>query len=251
MEKVLLLSDLHVGAEPDAEAGLQAVLEHALSRHGDARAIIVPGDMTHDGKPAQYRILAGMLARVSIPVIPMTGNHDRRAALLAAFPQAVRTPQGHVQTVLDIHRHRIITLDTLDGPPYAGHRHGGRLCPDRIAWLMRALEGAGDRHVAVIAHHPPFKIGAPGQDAIRLDDGAALLELLAACPGALLICGHLHRAASGLSRGVAWASLGSCAHPFALSLDDDEVRPGMQLPSYGVLLLQKHGFCLHHQEMPR
>ncbi len=250
MEKLLILSDIHLSTSVEDRDRFAQVLQHAMSRHGDARALVLAGDLTEAGKAQEYSALARMLARVSLPVIPMTGNLDRRRALIAAFPKAALTDEGHVQAVLDLHRHRIITLDTLDGPPYAGTRHGGRLCPDRIAWLIRALDSANGRHKVVIAHHPAMKIGAPGHDAIRLDEGAELLELLASYPGTHLICGHTHRAASGISRGVPWSTVGSVSRPFALSLESEEIRAGDQPPSYGVLLLQKQGIALHHQELP-
>lgn len=250
MDKVLILSDLHHDGSAEADAVIRAGLAHALARHGDARAIILSGDLTQSGKPAEYRALGAILSRVRLPVIPMTGNLDRRCALLAAFPGAPVTDEGHVQGVLDTPRHRIITLDTLIGPPYRTNRHEGQLCPDRMAWLMRALERAGDRHRVVIAHHPAMKLGIPGMDALRLDGGPDLLELLAGFPGTLLIAGHVHRAASGVSRGTAWATLGALRGPFALTLDSDDIRPGTQAGSYGVLLLQKHGAVLHQQDLP-
>lgn len=249
MQKVLILSDLHHDGSTEADDRIRAGLAHAMARHGDAKAMILAGDLAHTGAPAQYRALARLFDRVKLPVIPMTGNHDRRQSLLAAFPGAATNAQGHVQTTLDLHRHRLIMLDTLDGPPYRGHRHSGHLCPDRMAWLMKALETAGERHRIVIAHHPAMKIGMPGLDAIRLDDGATLLDLLSSYPGTMLITGHVHRAASGMSRGVAWHTLGPLCAPNSLCLDTEEITPSTLPPSYGVLLLQKHGAALHQEPL--
>lgn len=250
MEKVIVLADLHLTADQGRVDWIKSVLAEVLARHGDARAIVMLGDLTDDGRADAYAALRDLVARVSIPLLPMCGNHDKRKGLLRAFPGAQTTHDGHLQGVFDLRRHRLITLDSLDAPPYRKTRHGGRLCPDRVAWLIRALDGRDGRHPIVFCHHPPMKLGIPGSDAIRLDDGPDLLELLADYPGAQLICGHVHRAASGISRGVPWATVASATLPAALCLDDEEIRPGSQPPGYGVLLLQKHGVALHHADLP-
>lgn len=250
MEKILILSDLHHDGSTEASDVIRATLAHALARHGDASAIYLAGDLATNGKPAEYAALSQIFARITIPVTPLPGNKDRRRPLVTAFPKTETTAQGHIQTVKDLHRHRIITLDTLDGPPFRSSHHAGHLCPDRMAWLIRELEGAPNRHKIVIAHHPPMKIGLPGIDALRLKDGPPLLELLSSYPGTQLITGHTRRAANGMSRGIPWATLAPVRGPLALTLDTEELDPAPQPPSYGVLLLQKHGSSLHQQQLP-
>lgn len=255
MKKILVFADIHMTADGvrvwgrDPLSRMRAALQQALSRHGDADAIILLGDLAHSGKAAEYARLAEALQRVSIPVIPMLGNSDRRKAFRGQFPSAPATEQGHVQHILDLPRHRVITLDTLDGPPYRKADHSGRLCHDRMAWLMRALADRGDRHAVVFAHHPPMKIGMPGHDAIRLNDGADMLELLADSSGAHLICGHVHRAASGISRGVPYALIGSATAEFALTLNGEDIDATDSSGRYGVVLLQKHGVAVHQEQV--
>lgn len=250
MEKLLILSDLHHDGSARADDTIRTALGHALSRHGDARALILAGDLAAQGKAAEYAALARLFDRVTLPILPLPGDRDRRRPVITAFPKTNTTKQGHIQQVLDLHRHRIITLDTLDGPPCRSAQHGGYLCPDRIAWLIRALDSAPERHKIVIAHHPAMKLGLPGLDAQRLTDGPALLELLADYPGTQLITGHARRAASGISRSVPWNTLPPLRHPLALTLDTQDLRPATSPTGYAVLLLQKHGTCLHHEEIP-
>ncbi len=255
MQKLLVMTDIHIVAEGATIIGLDPLtrlteaLDHALSRHPDAAALILMGDLTHHGRPEEYARLAPALARVPVPVIPMLGNHDRREPFQAAFPAAPRDAQGHVQTVLDLDHHRVITLDTLDGPPYPQGHHAGRLSADRIAFLEAALSGADGRMPLVFAHHPPHMTGIPGMDAIPLADGAGLLALLAR-HRAHLFCGHVHRTISGSSAGVAWTMFKSTCHQGPLDLVSLDSSLSIDEPgAYGVLLLPEGGVIAHSEDV--
>lgn len=253
MQKLLLMSDLHITAEGIRTAGgdplrrFRAALTHALRRHGDARALILMGDLAETGTPEEYARLRLALAGLTLPVLPMTGNHDRRAALRATFPEAPTTPEGHVQTALDLPHHRLILLDTLDEEAPG---HGGRLCAARLAWLDRALAGRGDRRPVVFTHHPAAPVGIPWLDRIGLAEAGALLDRLAPAR-AYLVSGHVHRSVSGQHSGVNWAIVASTSHRNPLDLGRPaptarETAP----PGYAVLLLGEAGVTLHAEEAP-
>ena len=256
MQKLLVITDLHIRAAGQTIIGLDpmarflAVLQAALAHHGDAEALILMGDLTHTGKPAEYARLAEVLARVHLPMLCLLGNHDRRAAFLTAFPQTPVTKSGHVQAVLDLDGHRIITLDTLDGPPYPKGHSAGLLGSDRLKWLRRALEEADGRIPLVFAHHPPMRIGLPFMDDIRLQDGRELLALLAAYPGAHLFCGHVHRTVSGSAWGVPFTLFKSPCHQSPLDLMTYDSTLSIDEPgAYGLLLLSKRGVIAHSEDV--
>jgi Icc protein len=211
MQKMLFLSDLHISAPGETIIELSPsqrfaeALEAAITAHPDAAALILLGDLTHHGTDAEYAELARLLAGVTIPIIPMLGNHDRRDAFLRAFPDAPQTPTGHIQQWRDIAQHRVISLDSLDGPPFVDSHHSGQLCAKRRAFLEDALATRGGRHAVVCIHHPPFETGIVGMDRIALAEGAAFLDLLALHGRVHLICGHIHRTMSGSARGVPWS----------------------------------------------
>ncbi len=256
MRKLIVMTDIHIVEAGQTIIGLdplarfQTALTEALRDHPDAAALILMGDLTHHGRPDQYDRLATALAGLPIPLIPMIGNHDRRDAFLAAFPDAPQTPQGHVQAIRDIDRHRVITLDTLDGPPYPNWRHSGRLCADRMAWLRDALDGSAGRIPLVFGHHPPYLTGIAGMDLIPLVDGADLLDLLAGYAGAHYFCGHVHRTISGSTRGVPWTMFKSTCHQGALDLVTLDPSLSVDEPgAYGVLLLAPDGVIAHSQDV--
>lgn len=251
--KLLVLTDLHlrergetiIGLDPAAR--LRAVLDHALDHHGDADAMVLTGDLTHTGKGAEYAVLRHMLAEVPLPVLPMIGNHDRRAVFCAAFPDAPLSDGGFVQQIRDLDGHRIITLDSNDGP--FGH-HAGRLCDQRMAYLRHALEEAGGRVPLVFIHHPPMDVGLPGMDAIKLENGAEMLALLAAHPKAALFCGHVHRTISGSAGGVPFTLFKSPCHQAPLDLETADSSLSIDEPgAYGLLLLTPEGVVAHSQDV--
>ena len=258
--KVLAIADLHLTAGRariiglDPWARFEAVLSRALGEHGDAALLVLMGDLAHRGEAEVYARLAARLSRVSVPVVPMLGNHDRREPFRAAFPLAPAGPGDFVQTARDAGPARILTLDTLDGPPYPAGHHAGRLCPARLEWLDRELGAAADRPVVVCLHHPPVAVGLPGMDRIALADPAPLLDRLHRHGRAHLVAGHIHRTISGSTRGVPWTILKSPCHqaPLDLAAPDSSLSID-EAGAYGLLLLSAEGVVVHSEDatLPR
>jgi 3',5'-cyclic AMP phosphodiesterase CpdA len=252
MQKILFVSDPHICAPGqriiglDPSACLAQVLEAALKAHGDAEALILLGDLTHHGTADEYRELGHILAQVTVPIIPMLGNHDRRDAFLAQFPDTPVIPSGHVQQWRDIGRHRIITMDSLDGPPYPNGHHAGVLCPARLAFLEDALATRAGRHAIVCIHHPPFKTGIIGMDNINLSNGTEVLKLLAGHGNLHLVCGHLHQTISGNSHGVPWTVFKSPCHQGVVALSNNSSSMSSnEYGAYGLGLLADEGMIIH------
>ena len=256
VQKILVLTDLHlrspgetiIGLDPFAR--LQVALDHALTHHGDAAALVVMGDLTHSGKATEYAQLVRALCDLPIPVIPMIGNHDARAGFRAAFPDAPHSAGGFVQAITDLLTHRLITLDTRSD--LEGLRgHAGQFCATRQAFLRDALDGADGRIPLVFAHHPPMDIGLPGMDGIRILDGAeAMITLLASHPRAHLFCGHVHRTISGSTAGIPFTLFKSTCHQAPLDLRSHDSTISVDEPgAYGVLLLAPDGVIAHSEDV--
>ena len=255
MQKILFVSDPHItkagttiiGFDP-AER-LSIVLEAAMSAHGDAAALIFLGDLTHYGSCAEYRRMKALLDPLPVPVIPMLGNHDRREAFREVFTDAPDAG-GFVQLVVDVGQTRIITLDSLDGPPYPEGHHSGRLCDARLQFLDHALSERQGRHAIVCIHHPPFDTGIIGMDRIKLADGDAFLDLLAGHGNLHLVCGHIHRTMSGSSRGVPWSMFKSPCHQGVLDLNDPNSHlSSNEVGAYGLALLDATGVVMHSEDV--
>lgn len=253
--KLLVVSDTHlledggeiIGLDPFAR--LRAVLEHAMRHHADAARLVVLGDLTHHGRPAQYARLRDALADVPVPVSLMLGNHDHRGSFLAQFPQAPVTESGHVQHVAEIGAHVLICLDTLDDD--ADPPHSGRLCAARLDWLRDTLAASAGRPVIVALHHPPFATGFSGMDAIRLVNGEAFFEVLTPHPNVVqLLCGHVHRTISGSVRGLPYAVFKSPCHQMPMMLGQPGTGHSVDEPgAYGIVLLGAEGITVHTEDV--
>ncbi len=255
MQKLLFISDPHVTQAGDTIIGLdpaarlQAVLDTALTAHPDAAALVLLGDLTHQGRRGAYQRLRAILDAVTIPVIPMLGNHDRREAFLEVFPDAPLS-EGFVQSVRDFGAMRLITLDSLDGPPYPDRHHAGRLCETRLRFLENALATRDGKHAIVCIHHPPFDTGIIGMDRIKLAEGDAFLDLLGRHGNLHLICGHIHRTMSGSSRGVPWSMFKSPCHQGVLDFEDPKSHLSSDEPgAYGLALLFLDGVVVHSEDV--
>jgi predicted MPP superfamily phosphohydrolase len=82
------ISDPHVGLHADYADSVEA-LERAVAAVGEMDpvpvAVLLTGDLTFDGNPAEYEVLRELLEPLEMPVHPIPGNHDRRENLRAAF----------------------------------------------------------------------------------------------------------------------------------------------------------------------
>ncbi len=246
--KVLQVTDTHL-LEPggrihdiDPAARLAACVAHINAHHADARFCVVSGDLTDDGRPGAYRALKAVLDALAVPYHLMVGNHDDRAALLAAFPETPRDADGFVQYALETPAGHVLILDTVEPGT-----HGGSFCRRRGAWLGDQLEAAGGEPVYLFMHHPPFPVGLPAMDSIRLIDPA---HFVAAIDGRAnirhIFFGHVHRPVSGSWRGIAFSALPSTVHQVALDLETVSTVPKTrEPPAYGVILLEPEQTLVH------
>ncbi|SMY08433.1 phosphodiesterase [Flavimaricola marinus] len=255
MSRVVVLTDLHIRAEPepgkpDADARLLSAIDHINRYQSDADLVIVTGDLAHSGERAAYDKLASHLTRLALPHVLMLGNHDNRAAFLDAFPQISPDENGHVQQVVDLPEARLICLDTLNGPPYSyPFSHLGVLCAERLAWLDAALSGT-DRPCILFMHHPAHKTGFAAMDAIMLMHGPAFYDrILAHGNVAHIVCGHVHRTISGSHRGVPFSIFKSLVGqmPMLFDLMDFHMETD-EPPAYGLLMISDDGVVAHSED---
>ena len=98
------------------------------------------------------------------------GNHDHRENFRNVFPATPCDENGFVQAVIDAAAGRFLLLDTVEEG-----QNWGSYCGKRRKWLHQ-LEASHERPVYLFMHHPPFKIGIPCLDRIRLLNHAIKLQ---------------------------------------------------------------------------
>ena len=166
----MLISDIHIqthAEEPYAFTAREFPLRVAeiLAMKPRPRRVICFGDMTFsDGEPESYAFLRKQVDRLEhagIRVVLGMGNHDRRKAFLASFPEAGKDQpvSGRIVHKVDLGHCDLILLDTLDGQERAV---GGEIGAEQEAWLRREV-AAAKRPVFLGAHHRPGELKVGGR----------------------------------------------------------------------------------------
>ncbi|NBE99648.1 phosphodiesterase [Nonomuraea sp. KC401] len=185
------LSDIHIGATPDAVARADRVMRYldALPQD-DLDAVLVTGDIADHGLAEEYERARRVLTSRHV-VLTCPGNHDVRAEYRRVLLGEPEPRPGPVNQVRRTSRAIYAMCDSsIPG------ENAGRLEEETIAWLEGVLEGA-DLPVFVAFHHPPVTLHSPPLDAIRLHRPQCLEALLAgraAVPAVLT--GHAHTPAA-------------------------------------------------------
>src|SRR5918998_863289 len=217
------LTDLHIvadGEEPPGGVDTAAVLADALRAVEDASirpaALVLTGDLTEHGRPAQYRRLRSIVepvaARLGAPLVYAAGNHDDRAALRAHLLDVPPSdePLDHTVRVGDL---RIVVLDST----IPGHGHG-ELRPEQLDRLRAALSEPAPAGTVLALHHPPLPSAAPLAASIPLLRRDDLAAVIAGTDVRLVLAGHTHVVSAGTLGGVpVWTGgpLATVLDPFA------------------------------------
>jgi 3',5'-cyclic-AMP phosphodiesterase len=255
--KLIVLTDLHVTPDGetilgmDPQARLAAALVHIRRHHSDADRLIICGDLAHYGDRVAYDQLRMGLAEVGLPITFLLGNHDRRDAFRAAFPDVPADAHGFVQSVRDHGAVRLISLDTLHGPPYDHHEiHRGALCRQRLAWLDAALDLPAERRAIIFMHHPPHAVGFRGMDAIRLQDELAFFEIVCRRGNVRhIVGGHIHRTISGSVHGIPFSIFKSPVHQQPMTFDSEDTSLSVAEPAaYGIIFITQDSVLVHSED---
>lgn len=197
MALVVQLSDPHLLQDPEARLRgvptrqtLADVLALALARYPELCRLVLTGDLAHDEAPATYPDLRALLGASASKARVLPGNHDDRAGLRAAFPEATGEHAESIRFVDGLEGWCLVGLDSqIPG------QNEGRLGDEQRAWLANTLERHRDAPTILFVHHHPVPTGHTWLDSMGLEDAAPLAALLAGAPQVRAVChGHIHRA---------------------------------------------------------
>jgi Icc-related predicted phosphoesterase len=214
MIRVAAAGDLHFG--PDSAGSLRPHLQDLNER---ADLLLIAGDLTKSGDPAEAGVLAEELEDVPVPTVAVLGNHDyhadRQDEVRGAMEGAgVRVLEGET-AVLEIGGRRVGVAGVKGfGGGFAGAcgsdfgepemkafvRHTKGIAEDLEAALESLVRDAADAKI-VLLHYAPVPdtlVGEPLEIYPFL--GSYLLAEAADRVGAdLILHGHAHR---GTEKGV-------------------------------------------------
>ncbi len=236
------LTDLHVrppGVPAYRVVETNMLAERALRAVAALRpvpdAVVISGDLTDCGLPAEYASLARMLERHlgHLPVYLVPGNHDRRENFREYLGghRGVRDDPEFVQYAVEDLPLRLVMLDSV--VPGAGH---GSLSGGRLDWLDRTLAQAPERPTMLVLHHPPIRCGLAMLDRLNLHGADELAHVLRRHQQVeRILCGHHHRPIIGRLAHAIVSVAPSVVHQSELALEHDE----------GQFLLEPPAFQLH------
>jgi 3',5'-cyclic AMP phosphodiesterase CpdA len=237
--QLVQISDLHFlpagvlsFGKVDTHGHLVRCLEQIGAMDPAPDALLITGDLTNDGDPSTYHVLAALLEETALPCYAIPGNHDDRELIRESFPEiAKRTASGPLCYVVDDLPVRLIALDSsVTGKPY------GRLGEAQRAWLEQRLAEAPDRPTLLALHHPPFKTGIGHMDWSMLRDAAEFEAITARYPAIeRVLCGHVHRPIQRRFAGTIAQIAPGIAHQVKLTLNDE----------HGPWIMEPPGFLLH------
>jgi len=220
------VSDMHIGerrfgyrgtiverpapAEPYSARATRAALEELKS--WGAQLLVVKGDVTQSGQPAEWAAFGTMLEQFGGPVLATPGNHDGvedkpQSALVQAIEPARKIPEPSTALapsealrqlglgsservqVRDEPGIRIVLVDTT-----IPHRRDGGIAAaaDQLVGAIAAGDGpvwVGLHHQLMTARVPTYlPVGISRDEAVEFLDRA-----VAANPALLVTSGHTHR----------------------------------------------------------
>ena len=214
--KLGILNDLHLGAPgrtgewhnrlmfDQAEAIARSAIAVLNRQRPDA--VVVLGDITQSGEPAQVGVAREVLASLAVPWYALPGNHDRAALKSGLFDEAFA---GHVLPFYSrLGGSGVVCLrESLAG--YGLDDDGFQLGQTQIAQVLDAVDADRPEHLIVLCHFPlmgeeSWAAEHGGKDAGHLPDGPRLVEELSrrATRPVLILCGHQHW--HHISHGRGW-----------------------------------------------
>lgn len=242
---VAQITDIHLGFEPGNpdelnRQRLDRTLKVLTEMSPRPDLLLATGDIADNGDDnVSYRRFGEAIAGLPFPVYPAMGNHDTRAAFLAANP-GQPTADGFVQYAIEDHPVRILVLDTLETG-----RHGGGFCAVRAAWLRARLAEAPGRPTLLVLHHPPIETGLSWMTENPEAEWVLRLQAIVAAQDNIvaMVAGHLHRPIVTRWAGTALAVCPATAPQVALDLEPMDAEAPDARP---MIVADRPYYALHY-----
>ena len=210
---------------------LETAFKDISTFHSDAKACIISGDLTDSASPEALRWLKDSLAGFPIPTHLMIGNHDVRSVFFDVFQTYPKDENGFLQYAFEVAGDRFLCLDTKKDEPVSA----GQYCGKRMSWLENELSKT-HQDVYIFMHHPPFEVGVPYMDRIKLDEAEAFGRLVSNYKNVRhIFFGHVHRPVFLSWQGITCSACPGINHQIPLVAEAVSTKCSVEPPMYAVI----------------
>ena len=234
-----------------SQPALEKAIAHLITLKPDF--LLIPGDLTQDGEPANHAWLQQRLKELPFPSYVIPGNHDvpsltasDRWIGFTDFPHyythcGYSDPQQiyYSQTVGEGVQLIGLNSNSFD----AQGKQIGQVEKEQLIWLESELARHSDKLILVMIHHNVIE-HLPGQShhelgrRYMLDNAPQLLKILHRHGVQLIFTGHLHVqdiAHQGGIYEITTGSLVSYPHPYRLiTAEEQDGQWHLQIESYRI-----------------
>jgi len=200
------ISDCHIDDEVlvmgvDSTANLARVVGDIKNQEFDA--LLISGDLTHNGTPSSYKKLQKSLAFIQSDIHVMPGNHDDKDNLSETF-------STKLQKTFQLGDWQIITLDSVQI-----NKVSGRLSKDQLHFLDDTISHSNAKHIVVCLHHPVVSMESDWNDELSLENPEDLFEVIEQHSQVkAILWGHAHQSETFERKNVKLFSCPSTALQF-------------------------------------
>jgi 3',5'-cyclic-AMP phosphodiesterase len=167
------ISDVHVGSSTlgSGQRFSKAIEEiNAMTRQPNL--VLLTGDLTHNGKPDEWKEFCERIAALNTPWEAIPGNHDRKITELAG------------NRAVDAGPLRLVLLDTSSDV----------FTTEDAAWLEDELSSHRETPTMIAIHQPPFETGIWWMDCVGLKGSELVEAVVRRHPQVIkVLSGHVHR----------------------------------------------------------
>ncbi|EDY87227.1 metallophosphoesterase [gamma proteobacterium HTCC5015] len=236
-QRLLQLSDCHITADADTQLRgydthelLRKLLEQIKKRDRHFHALLLSGDLSDRGSAESYQRLNALLSFCKKPIYALPGNHDQLLEMrdqLRKIAQCVHSA--------DLGTWRLLMLNSQQAGKTEGY-----LSEDELSRLKLWLDHGKNIPSLVAVHHPPCSIHSAWMDAINLQNGDELLDIVKSHHQVKAISfGHVHQAFDQTIHGV--RLLGTPSTCFQFTPERDEFDIDDKPPGYRWFELHDNG----------
>jgi Icc protein len=250
--RVVHISDFHLSSRPDEQVNGAFPFENLKKAIGEIQRqnpkpdlVVLGGDLFEEGEKADYKTVFELFDELQVPVHTALGNHDHLPTLKKTGRAQENAATGYYSFDQSGH-HFVILYSAGTGKPH------GRLEEEQLLWLNADLHAHRFKPVLIFLHHPPFDIGIPWLDKIRLLNAESFWEIIPPFASNILgvFVSHLHIAVACRYRQILLASTPGVCWQYAGGADAAKSALSDEPPGFNLIDIGKSQLSVRTVRFP-